>query len=299
MPLLPSEPPQFSARMSLLMGWEVRRNDAGFHRPGNSAGALDIHESRRQLAGPWLVELVILDDELDLVHLAAQADHHISADIRMARNAGQHALQQLVRVAGLKGATAFMREGNHAIDVGPVAVEIGPLKAIRDVMRNGGGAINAGDDCQVVARAHPAIRPGIALEKAHLAGGIISDGPGIDAELIIPAKVFHRQVMRVYVFAGGDASIGEANNLAIFPHGCAIADFAKSNLMAGWNIFGGGDPQRVRGQFCAGFEQALNDGYVVALTEAQGELSEILFSHVTGSISNWLPQVKPAAEASS
>src|SRR2546422_959882 len=35
-----------------------------------------------------------------------------------------------------------------------------PLKAIRDVMRNGGGAINAGDDCQVVARAHPAIRPG-------------------------------------------------------------------------------------------------------------------------------------------
>src|SRR6185369_14222914 len=77
----------------------VHGGNSGLDRFANAADALDGHKRRRKFAGSKLIELKILDHELNLVDLTAKTDHDVAADVRMAGNAGEHSLQELVRAA--------------------------------------------------------------------------------------------------------------------------------------------------------------------------------------------------------
>ena len=172
----------------------------------------------------------------------------------MARDARQHPLEDLLRFSGIHRAARFVGEGDHPIDVGELALAIGVSQTIAHVMRHRRRAIHTGNDRQVVARAHAAVGPPIALEVTHLFRRIKRHRLRIGTERVVSAEILHRQVVRVHVLARRDASLGKADDLAVLSHRRSVVDFDQGNLMARADLLRGGDPGRAVEQNVARFD---------------------------------------------
>src|SRR5438034_11536787 len=116
-------------------------------------------------------------DGIHLVALAAQSDHHVTRDVRVAGDAGQDTLQDLLRFAGIHGATGFVGEGNHAINVRKITPELLGAKTVAHVMGDRGGTIDAGDNSNIISSSYSPARTGVALKKTQLFGRIKIHGP--------------------------------------------------------------------------------------------------------------------------
>ena len=162
------------------------------HGFAGAAGTLNGHESGNAFARFDLIQSVGLANRGDLVDLTTQADHHITADIRVPGDARQHALKNFFRFPGIERAAALMREGDDAIHVREIALELFGPKVIANVVRNGSGTVHAGNDGQIITCAHAPARAGIALKVAHLFRRIILHRPRLLAELVSATKVLER-----------------------------------------------------------------------------------------------------------
>lgn len=86
--------------------------------------------------------------------------------------------------------------------------------------------------------------------------------------------------MGVDVFTRRDAGAGEADYLAVFPHGRAFGDFRDGDFVSSGNVLRGGDEGGVGRESGAGFDKALGDGYIVGFVELKGEIVEVIFRHL-------------------
>ena len=168
---------------------EQRLPAVGFDGLAHATQRLNVHECGRGLAGPEVIKLVSPANGLDLVELAAEPNHHVAGDIGVPRHAGQHPLQHRQRLAQIGHTTSLVREGNHPVHIGEVALELLMPKAVPHVTGHRSGTVHAGNDRQVVARAHPAPGAGVALEITHLFRRVVTNGPGIRAELIVAPEI--------------------------------------------------------------------------------------------------------------
>ena len=113
----------------------------------------------------------LLPQLLHLVHLAAQPDHHVAADVRMPRDAGGDTLEQFMRRTGLDAAPDLVGERHHAINARKVSLEVRPAETVGHVTRNAGRAVHTGNDREVIPRADLARGARIAPELTHRGSG--------------------------------------------------------------------------------------------------------------------------------
>ncbi len=142
---------------------------AARHRLGGAAGVLDAEGLQARAFGQALLR----HQALDLVGLAAQADHQHGGEVGVlgitAQRAAQH--QQLLAIAG-RGAARAVRECDHAVDVGVVGQRLGMDVApelVGDRARRGGRAVDAGQHADVVARRDAAV----VAHDAHEGGRLV------------------------------------------------------------------------------------------------------------------------------
>ena len=131
------------------------------------------------------------------------------------------------------------------------------------------------------------------MKRAHLFERIELHGPGVGAELVIAPEIFRDEVVGVDVFARRDAGAGEADDLAVFPHGRAVGDFRDGDFVAGGNILRGSDDRGAGGEGGAGFDEAFGDGDIVGFAEADGKIVEVIFRHLGPRINGSPKEVKP------
>ncbi len=236
--------------------------DAHVHRAAQTGHILDVHgrESRP------LLEPVGFQQPVDLVHLAAEADHDDAAHVRVAGVAPHHALQCGEAFAGAGHAAAgAVREGDHAVDVRVLGQLLG--REVRgDLVRGRGRAVHAGQQADVIARADlPGLAP-IAHE------GVLHRRHGrraqVDAELVFDVGGAEFEVVVVDVVASGDVVLGVPDHLRVLAHRLALGDRPRRDLMAARDHRAGRD----RFDRLAGLEGTGRGHDVVGLVEAHGNL---------------------------
>lgn len=156
----------------------------------------------------------------------------------MARDAGERAIERFMPQAAELNAAAFaMSEGKHAVDVGKVA-QRGGVESRGNRFANGGGAIDARDDGDVVASAGAAIGTFEAEEGAFK----LRRGRGKGFDLRDSAlKAFESDVVTMHPGAGGDRLAGEADRMAILKDDLSLGDRPEGDFVAGRNRFQGGN----------------------------------------------------------
>ena len=207
--------------------------DAFAHRLHRAALALD--RVGRELVAA--LEFLRRHEARDLVRLAAQPDDLHGMKIRMASVAG-HGPAKHVHGFTLGGhaAAGFMRQRDHAVDVGVVAQAV--PEVVGHHTRHRGRAIYAGEDADVVARRNAPVGPNDALEggrRLHVLGRL-----GIDAKSVVALEIAHREVVDMNVVAGGNVLRGEADDLVVAPHRLALGHGAHGDLVS--RRHGRGDP---------------------------------------------------------
>ena len=147
--------------------------------------------------------------------------------------AGQHPLERHVVLAEELGAAAgLVGDGEDAVDIGIVLLHVAEL--VLHELAHRGGAVHAGDDGHVVARADAAVLALVAVEVAHLRGGIVIHRPHVHAHLVpVGGQLPDAEVLGVDVVAHRDGLGGEADHLAIAPHRLAGAARVAGDLVPG------------------------------------------------------------------
>src|SRR5581483_1410881 len=135
----------------------------------------------------------------------------------MAGIAPVRALQRLVALAGAgEAAPRAVHEGDDAVDVGVLLEDAGAADGLGHEAGDGGRAIHAGEDADVVARAGLAVAAAVALKsgaRLRRQERLLARVPG---EGIVALELGERAVVRVHVRAGSDGLAGEADDLAEF-----------------------------------------------------------------------------------
>ena len=135
--------------------------DAGLDGLLGAAGVLDGHGAEVVA----LDQAVLLLEPRDLEHLAAEADDQRGGQVGMAGIAPLRALQRLVALAlGRQAAAGAVHEGDDAVDVGVLLEDAGAGDGLGHEAGDGGRAVHAGEDADVVARAGLAVGAAVALE---------------------------------------------------------------------------------------------------------------------------------------
>ena len=134
-------------------------------------------------------------------------------------------------------------------------------------MGNRRGAVDAGNDGDVIARSHAAPRPKEPLERPHLFLGIVLYRPDLSPDFIAAGEIAHGQVVCMNKLAGRDGLAGKANHLAILAHRRVLGQGAHGDLVAGWNRVQGCQDGRIEAERSSGFNGAFGDGDVVFIAE--------------------------------
>ena len=136
MPEFPSDPPHLVPSTNWLAGNGSRRAVVGARQhlrhqldrrlDGLLRATLILHaEHRRALRRAVAADLhepLIVQQITHRAGLAAQANQHEAADVRMPGDAAHHAVENLMMLARvLHAAASLMREGRHAIDIRKLA----------------------------------------------------------------------------------------------------------------------------------------------------------------------------------
>ena len=218
-----------SARQHLL-----NECNAFVHRLARAAAVLDV-EDAKVLA---FFERAVRQPGIDLVGLAAQADHQHASKVDVGGVAGQSALQnfhaQAITVHAAAGAVC---QRHHAVHVGKV-FERSRVGAARKMVGNGARcgsrAIDAGQNADVIARGYAAVG---ALDAHELCFELGRRRLDIGTNGVVARKVAlvrpHVEVVRVHMLAGGDGLAGKTNDLVVAAHRLAGGQCACGHLMAG------------------------------------------------------------------
>ena len=198
-----------------------------------AAGALHRHGAEVRPA----LDLIGVEQEIDLIDLAAQADHQHAGEIGMAGIAPERALQGGEAVAAIGHAAAgAMGQRDDAIDIA-IGRQLVPREGLGDVVADRGRAVDGREHADEVARACPAALAQEALEARPLVLGDEGRGLDVGAEGIVAGEVPHLDVVGVDVLAGRDVGAGEADDLVVLAHRLAGPDRPGRDLVAG------GDPR--------------------------------------------------------
>ncbi|MNO96485.1 hypothetical protein D3C76_881560 [compost metagenome] len=126
-----------------------------------------------------------------------------------------------------------MGEGDHTIDVGEIGQRL-RVDVATKVIGNGPGhsgrAVDRGEDADVVASRHPAIRTYDAHEGVSVG---FATPLGVDTERIVPGEIAHGQVVHVHMLTGTDGLAGKADDLAIATQRLTLGDVAGGHLVPG------------------------------------------------------------------
>ncbi len=184
------------------------------------------------------LEPVGLQQEIDLVHLAAETDHENTREVRMLGKAPEHALEVRVSLAR-PGHAAARRVGqrDHAVDCRMLGHELVGHR-VGDVFSRRGRAVYAGQHADIVPGSDPSVTPLITLEGAPLGLGHEGRGRYPLAELIVPIEILHLHVVDMHMLAGRDVLGGEADDLIVFPNLGALGDRTRRDLMTGRDLRG-------------------------------------------------------------
>ena len=250
------------------------RRDPSLDAFAHAAGALNGHERRRVFAGLEFGEIVILAQPADLVHLAAETDHHVAGNVRMPRHAHGDAFEQLQTFRRRDAATHLVRERDDAIHVRKIAAQVLVAETFLDVARHGGRAVDRGNDGEVIARADLAAGTEEAWERALVRGR--RDGPHVRARRVIARVGLTDEIVRMDVCARRDVALREADDLSVAPHRCAIGDGDKRNFVSGRNGLRHGEASGVGQEFPACLHRALGHGDLIARVQADEGVIEVV-----------------------
>ena len=175
-----------------------------------------------------------------MIRLAAQTHCQHPREIGMRGIASHGPLQHLhAQTFGVHAATQSVGQRDHTIDVGEIGQRSG-VYGLREMVGNrpcnSGRAVHAGENADVVARGHAAIRAHIAHELGVKLGGL---GFDIGAKRVVAGKVAfvgaHVEVVGVHMLACCDVFGGKTNDLVVAAHGVAGRDSARGDFVPGWD----------------------------------------------------------------
>src|SRR5262249_41452337 len=240
----------------------------------DAAGLLDVDEERLALGVARQRHLLALDHDRRLVHLAAQPDEDVGGDVRVLGIAGQHALQgDVVLAEELGAAPGFVSDGQHAVDVRVVALNI--AKLVFDELAHAGRAVDARDDGDVVSRANSAILALVPLEVPHLGRRIHRYRAHVDADFVpIGRQLADVQIVAVHVLSDLDVLGREADHLAIAAHRVAPADVAPGYFVSGFDVLAHLDAAGGVLEDRAPVAGGLRDGQVIFRLEHDGTVGQ-------------------------
>ena len=226
---------------------------ASFNRLAYAASRLNGHKFGHRFPRVEGVQLMRFSEGLDLIAFAPQANHHITGNVRMPGDAGQHALQELLRLAGIHGTPRLVRKRDYSIDVGEITAELRGAKLVSHIVGDRSGTINARDDGNIIARSRSPARTGVALEVTHLLWRMEIHRAGIDAKLVITPEIFEHEVVGMNMFPGTNMASREANDLAVLFYRCSVSKLQQGDFMAGRDVLANAQMKQVVADFLAGF----------------------------------------------
>ena len=214
--------------------------DAVRHRLPRAAGLLDVEGVELRAGG----QALLLEHAVDLVGLAAEADHHHRGEVGMARIAAEGAAQHLQRLAGaVGGAAGAVGQGDDAVDVRE-ALERLRVGVAAEVVGDGAGhrrrAVHRGQDADVVAGGDAAVGADDAVEgrrRVDVGGGL-----GAARRRVVAGEARELEVVRVHVLARRDRDLGAADDLVVAAHRLAGRDRAGRDLVPRRDQADDGDP---------------------------------------------------------
>ena len=205
----------------------------------------------------------------NLVHLAAQADHHDSREIGVVPVAGDGPLEHLPSIAvtghPAPGAVGERHDAVHMRVVGErVAAE-----GVGDVAADGGGAVHRAHEADIVAGRRPSVVAQDALEGRafglrHEIGGLRLAAGGVVAR-----ERLHLHIVGVHMVADGDGAARKTDDLIVFAHRFAGGDCVRGDLVPDGDIVR--RPDSLSGERGAGCDGFLGGDHIVGGVEAYGE----------------------------
>ncbi len=143
---------------------------------------------------------------------------------------GQHPLEDLmVEPFKRQPAAPFMRDREHAVDIGKLLLPTAVTKPIGDIPRGAGRTVDRADHGDIVSRPDPTVRPRIAAkrpEPLRLRRLRPLGGKGI-----VALEQVGFQIMDVDVRASGDRLRREADDLPVLAHRLAHGDVGQGDLV--------------------------------------------------------------------
>ena len=201
---------------------------SGFDGFARAARSLHGHGLEKRAA----LDLIGIQEEVDLVDLAAEADHEDAGEVGVARIAPKGALQGIEAVAAIGHAAAgSVGQRNNAVNVG-IARQLLGREGVGDEMGNGRRAIHRREHADEIPRPRLAVVPKKAVEGGAFGFGQEGGGLGIGTEGIVAGKVLHLDILHMHMVAGRDVLGGKADDLVIFSDSRALCDRPHGDLMA-------------------------------------------------------------------
>ncbi len=254
--------------------------DALGDRLGGAADLLD-REGVQPGAG---LQTLGLDQRVDLIGFAAEADDQHGGEVDVARVAGERTPQHLQRFAIRRHRTAHaVSQCDHAIHVGVRRHRFGMNVApemIGDGVSDRGGAVDRGENADVIARGDTAIRSSNPHEGG--GGGDPLDGRDLAADGIVfrialrialhialfmagAFQVADAEIVDVDMIAGRDGTDGATDDLAVAANHVSAVQGSDGDLVGGGH---GGCQDDARQDFGTFGQRRTRDDDIIAFVQA-------------------------------
>ena len=209
----------------------------------------------------------LLHQRGQLVDFTPQANHQHTGKIHMICIAAKGALEDLDAIAlGAHATAAAVGDCNHTVHIGVIA-QVAGIERRSDLLTHRGRTIDAGNDPDVIARAHSAIGTDIAVEENVVVfenSGLVDVGQRVSRTARGHIKVVHMDVV-TGLHDGG----GLADDLTVFANRLPASHTAQGNLVARRNVGQGDDGQAVGMQDLTFGDIAACDCDVIAACQYQ------------------------------
>ncbi len=162
-----------------------------------------------------------------------------------------------------QAAAALVGEGDDAVDVGEAGFDFG-LRLVHNELRGGAGAVDGGEDRNVVAGSGAAVGPAVPVEGSAGAGRGLELGVH-GSEFVHPGCEVHSEVVAVHVVATANLCRGRPDGLPVLVHRSTGRHIGQRDFVPARHWCGDGEEAAADGQFLPGEQVPQRDGDVVAL----------------------------------
>ena len=143
---------------------------------------------------------------------------------------GQHPLEDLmVEPFERQPAAPFVRDGEHAVDIGKLLLPTAVAEPIGDIPGRAGRTVDRTDHGDIVSRPDPTVRPRIAAKRPELLR--LRRLRPLRGKGIVALEQVGFQIMDVDVRASGDRLRCEADDLPVLTHRLAHRDVGQGDLV--------------------------------------------------------------------